>query len=153
MTPYINPWNSPLNSSEANSPDRLENSSGKPTILIVEDDPDNAFLARYISETAGYISHAASSGNEALGLLDRHQYDLMLLDIVLPDIDGFGILQEVRQRYPTTKMPIIAVTAMAYHWQQQHIIEAGFDGYLCKPYTLEAMETLLLKYCSCKSSL
>jgi CheY-like chemotaxis protein len=153
MTPYTNPWNSSLQTSEASSSDTLEISSDKSTILIVEDDPDNAFLAQYISETAGYLAHHANSGAEALRLLEQAHYDLILLDIVLPDIDGFAILQEIRQRYPTSKLPIIAVTAMAYHWQQQHILDAGFDGYLRKPYTLEAMEALLLKYCSCKSPL
>lgn len=152
MTPFTNPWNSSLHAAEASSSARLELSSDKPTILIVEDDPDNAFLAQYISEAAGYIPHNAHSGAEALSLLEQRQYDLILLDIVLPDIDGFAVLKEIRQRYPTSNLPIIAVTAMAYHWQQQHILNSGFDGYLCKPYTLEAMEALLLKYCSCKSS-
>lgn len=152
MTPYTNPWNSSLSASEANSSAKLQVSSDKPTILIVEDDPDNAFLAQYISEAAGYIPHNANSGAEALSLLEQEHYDLILLDIVLPDIDGFAVLQEIRRRYPTSKLPIIAVTAMAYHWQRQHILDAGFDGYLYKPYTLEAMEALLLQYCSCKSS-
>lgn len=123
-----------------------------PTILIVEDNPDNAFLARYICEDAGYVPSAASSGSAALNLLEQQAFNLLLLDIVLPDMDGFMVLEAIRQRHPKSSMPIVAVTAMAYQWQQTHILEAGFDDYLCKPYTVEAMESILLKYHPLKSS-
>jgi len=147
MTPFIVPWNSYSLPSEATASEK-RHLPCNPHILIVEDNPDNAFLAQYISESAGYIPYTAATGADALHLFDQQSFDLILLDIVLPDMDGFAVLQEMHRRHPTLNVPIIAVTAMAYPWQQQHILKAGFNDYLCKPYTLEAMEAILQKYCS-----
>jgi len=149
MTPSTNLWQASPQRPTASIPKRIPLTSPSPTILIVEDDLDNAFLARYISEEAGYVPHSASSGADALKMLNRQTFTLLLLDIVLPDMDGFRILEAIHQQRPTTTMPIIAVTAMAYQWQQHDILNAGFDDYLCKPYSVEAMEAMLLKYHPC----
>lgn len=152
MTKFFNPRNSYPCPQEIFPSEPITAVVDIPSVLIVEDNSDNAFLAQYISESLGFHTIAVERGQDALHQLKQQRFDLVLLDILLPDMDGLTVLQEIRQQFPTQQIPVVAVTAMAYRWQQQQILEVGFDDYLCKPYTIDGLESLLLKYCSCNQN-
>ncbi|ASC69648.1 hypothetical protein XM38_005770 [Halomicronema hongdechloris C2206] len=131
--------------------------SGKkrPQVLVVDDDADNLQLACYVAEQAGYAVLSAKTGRQALELIGHQAIDLLLLDVVLPELDGFAVLKRVRAGADQALMgprssqalPVIAITALASEADQREIMAAGFNDYLCKPYSIQALESLLARYC------
>lgn len=121
--------------------------SEPPLVLVVDDNDDNLQLACYIVEQAGYLSLSASSGKDALVQVQEHNISLILLDIILPDMDGYQVLKQVRQQYSRHTVPIVATTALASESEQQQMLEAGFTRVLCKPYAINDLEALLQQYC------
>lgn len=83
-------------------------------ILVVEDDPPIADLLRIFLETEGYQVSVALDGNRALELLNQEHFDLVTLDLALPDMDGRQILQIIRSHPTTQELPVIVVTAYPY---------------------------------------
>ncbi|MEB3268002.1 MAG: response regulator [Leptolyngbya sp.] len=116
-------------------------------ILVVEDDPDNLTLARYVVEDTGHQVLLATTGAEAIAHLHQHTVTLVLMDILLPDLDGFALLSKLRQGGHNRTVPVIAVTALTQVAMRQQILAADFDGYLPKPYGIDALETLIRHYC------
>lgn len=125
----------------------LSQKSCPPQILVVDDDPDNLQLTCYVVESAGYGVTRAMTGDRAVVLARQIAFDLILLDIVLPDLDGFAVLQQVRQSSLHPAVPVIAITALAHQREKAQIVKAGFNSYLSKPYDIEALELLLSQYC------
>ena len=70
------------------------------------------------------------------------------MDILLPDMDGFALLNTVRQGKHNTTVPVIAITALALTQDRRHQLEINFDGYLTKPYGIEALEAVVQTYCT-----
>lgn len=107
------------------------------TILIVEDDPSSyEYLYEILSENACIIRHA-SSGNEALQIFNQFPSDLILLDIQLPEMDGYEIARQIRQLNPS--IPIIAQTAHAMSDDRQKCIDSGCSEYITKPIQPETL--------------
>jgi CheY-like chemotaxis protein len=105
-----------------------------PKILIVDDDPTNLrFLDEVLSE--GYLVQSVSSGEEALETIHTYQPDIMLLDIMLPGIDGYEVCQAVRQDETFAEMKIILISAKAMAADMQKGYDVGGDGYLTKPFS------------------
>ena len=104
------------------------------TILLVEDNPLNMKLAVDLLEYGGFRVVRAMSGSEAIGYLTREIPDLTLLDIRLPDIDGFEILQRIRSQKRLEEMKVVAMTAQGMREEKTRITDAGFDGYILKPF-------------------
>jgi len=133
-----------------------DNAGGEPPrVLVVDDDADNLQLACYVAEQAGYAVLSASNGRQALDLMAQQAVSLLLLDVVLPELDGFTVLQQVRAgkaARSSQSLPVIAITALASETDQRDIMAAGFDAYLCKPYSIQALESLLARYCPLASS-
>jgi len=104
-------------------------------ILYVEDNPDNLRLVKKVLTSRGYTVHEAVNGTEGLSMAKNLMPDLILLDINLPDIDGYEVAQRIRQsddnalRY----VPIIAITANALKGDAQKALDAGCDVYMSKP--------------------
>ncbi len=104
-------------------------------ILYVEDNPDNLRLVKKVLTSRGYTVHEAVNGTEGLSMAQDLLPDLILLDINLPDIDGYEVAQRIRQsddnalRYA----PIIAITANALKGDAQKALDAGCDVYMSKP--------------------
>ncbi|MBD0335502.1 MAG: response regulator [Cyanobacteria bacterium Co-bin13] len=121
--------------------------SEPPIVLVVDDDADNLQLACYIVEQAGYTALGAGSGKDALAQAQEHDVHLVLLDIVLPDMDGFQVIKQLRQQPLGRPTPVVALTALASELERQQIIEAGFSGFLCKPYAIDDLEATLSQYC------
>jgi putative two-component system response regulator len=105
----------------------------KPVILIVDDQPQNNELLEALLVPQGYEIVKAVSGNEALEKLAGNQIDLMLLDVMMPGMDGFEVTRRVRQDDKNKLLPIILVTALRETEDRVKGIEAGGDDFLSKP--------------------
>jgi two-component system OmpR family response regulator len=107
-------------------------------ILVVEDDPLLAeSLVRALQQQGYRIGHARR-GHDAEALLQAHRFDLLLLDIGLPDIDGFELLRRLRARGDAT--PVLVVTAREAVDERVHGLDLGADDYLTKPFSLSELE-------------
>jgi DNA-binding response OmpR family regulator len=102
------------------------------SILIVEDDTDIAELMRVYMERDGFAAHVVTSGEGARAALSEAPWNLVLLDINLPGVDGFELLQEIRQ---TSQVPVIIVTARQEESDAVYGLGAGADEYVTKPFS------------------
>ncbi|EAW38252.1 response regulator [Lyngbya sp. PCC 8106] len=118
----------------------------KPYVLAVDDNQDNLILIGCVLENLGYPYLSAGSSQEALSLLQHYQPKLILLDIVLPDIDGLQLLRQIRGDQRIHQTTIVAVTGLALGQDRQRLLAAGFDDYLSKPYLLSDLEALVCRY-------
>lgn len=103
------------------------------TILIVEDDADIQELLQNFLQEVGYRVTVAGDGVEALALFSENQYDLILLDIMLPKIDGFGVCELIRGR---SQVPIIMLTALNSEEEQIRGLDLQVDDYITKPFSM-----------------
>ena len=105
------------------------------SVLIVEDDPDIAALvARYLDK-AGFTTARAASGRDALQAIARQPPDLLILDLMLPQVDGLEICRRVRASEATAGLPIIMLTARSDESDRIVGLELGADDYLAKPFS------------------
>jgi CheY-like chemotaxis protein len=122
------------------------------TILVAEDNAVNRELIRELLELRGYTVLEACDGQEALGIIERAQPDLLLLDIGMPVLDGFAVVRRIRESPRIARLPIVAVTAYAMQGDRERILDSGFDGYLSKPINpsslTEELNRLLTKQAS-----
>lgn len=102
-------------------------------ILLVEDNEQNVYLMRYLLEAHGLEVTVARTGPEALAALAGELPHLVLLDILLPGMDGFEVAQAARARPELAALPIIAVTSYAMAGDRERILAAGCDAYIEKP--------------------
>jgi len=119
-------------------------------ILVAEDNPVNQKLAARLLEKRGHSVSVVANGHQALDALDHGDYDLVLMDMQMPEMDGFEATGEVRRREKRTgrHMPVIALTAHAMKGDRERCIEAGMDGYLSKPIRAQDLDEVLAKYMS-----
>src|SRR5450759_1838240 len=105
----------------------------KPVILVVDDQPQNIELLEAHLAPQGYEIVTAASGEEALGKLSSNQIDLILLDVMMPGMDGFEVTRRIRQDDKHRLLPIILVTALHETEDRVKGIEAGCDDFISKP--------------------
>ena len=105
------------------------------TILCIEDNADNMLLFRRVLESAGYRLLQAKRGWDGLALAEAEEIDLILLDINLPDVDGYEIARRLRKSVKSAlgRIPIIVVTANALKGDAQKALAAGCNAYMAKP--------------------
>jgi CheY-like chemotaxis protein len=119
------------------------------TVLIAEDNPVNRELLRELLEMRGYAVIETSNGQEALEQLQKMQPDILLLDLNMPVLDGFGAIERIRKDPGFSGLPVLAVTAYAMRGDREKILSAGFDGYLSKPidpiFLQQELQRLLMK--------
>ncbi len=106
-----------------------------PMLLVVEDDRDLAHLLEYNLQRAGYKCHLVESAEEALVELAHKSFDLLLLDIMLPGIDGFELCRRIRQHQLYRDIPIIMLTAKGEEIDRILGFELGIDDYVVKPFS------------------
>jgi CheY-like chemotaxis protein len=102
-------------------------------VLIAEDNAVNRELLRELLESRGYEVLEACDGQEALQMVEQAQPDILLLDIGMPVLDGFGVIRKIRENPSLATMPVLAVTAYAMQGDRERIMKSGFNGYLSKP--------------------
>jgi two-component system, cell cycle response regulator DivK len=102
-------------------------------VLVVDDNPVSRELVREVLDLPDLEILEAADGREALDKISASVPDLVLLDIRMPDIDGFEVLRQVRQDPKLSSIRIVAFTAFAMRDERQRALAAGFDGYLTKP--------------------
>ncbi len=110
-------------------------------ILYIEDNPDNMMLVKRALEARGYKLLQAMNGLDGVAAAEREDVDLILLDINLPDIDGYEVARKIRSspKHVLAYVPIIAVTANALKGDAEKALSAGCDVYMSKPINIREL--------------
>jgi CheY-like chemotaxis protein len=109
-------------------------------VLLVEDNPVNQLVAVAALRRMGYQPEVAGTGRKALELCGQHPFDIIFMDISMPDMDGFQATAEIRKLEGTDRhTPVVAVTAHAFEGDREKCLAAGMDDYLTKPIDLDSM--------------
>lgn len=120
-------------------------------VLVAEDDPANGFVIKSVLSTAGFEVHVAVSGCEALDRIQTDDYDLIVLDIVLPRVDGLEVLKRLRSPdFPKPGLPVLIQTGRAVAADIARFTDAGCDGWIVKPYKAEALLEKVLEILDAK---
>jgi two-component system cell cycle response regulator DivK len=124
---------------------------GDVCILYIEDNPENRLLVKRVLEAEGYIILEAADGTAGLEIAKQKQPDLILLDINLPEVDGYQLARQFRDTSGLEKVPILAVTANVMKGDRERTLAAGCDGYIPKPLDIDRLplqiEAALQKNC------
>jgi CheY-like chemotaxis protein len=112
-------------------------------ILIVDDDVRNVFALTSVLELHGMHVLFAESGRDGMEMLERHPVDLVLMDIMMPEMDGYETIQAMRRTSQFERLPIIALTAKAMKGDREKSIAAGASDYIAKPVDTEQLLSLL----------
>ncbi len=120
--------------------------NNKQIILAVDDNEDNLLLLTEVLEPLNCLVMTATHGQTALLLAQGYQPDLILLDVMLPDVNGMEVVQRLRQNQETAQIPVVAVTALAREEDRDRLILAGCNNYISKPYLIEDLEALIRQY-------
>ena len=115
------------------------------TVLIVDDEPDNVAVARKVLEYGGAEVHTASNGVEGLKALETLKPSFILLDLSMPEMDGWEMLNRLRADESKPPVPVVALTAHAMAGDRERVMEAGFDGYIAKPFRLSTFMSEILR--------
>jgi two-component system cell cycle response regulator DivK len=113
--------------------------SGKGLILYVEDNPDNRNLVNRVLHAEGYTIIEAINAKQAMEKLQSNQVNLILMDINMPDMDGYTLTAKIKSMEKYAKIPIIAVTANVMRGDREKSLEAGCDGYIQKPIDIDIL--------------
>ncbi len=117
-----------------------------PLILIVEDNPSERFVLKQLLEKFDFDSHIVSNGAGALKAIANNKYSCILMDITLPEMDGFECTRRIRQTENGTHVPIVALTCRDDQASKQTAGDVGMDDYLSKPFEAEQLRKILLRY-------
>lgn len=134
-------------------PDDQQANIRSPLVLAVDDNEDNLILLMHVLQLLQYSLITASNGETAVLMAQDHQPDLILLDIMLPDISGIEVVNRLKQNPLTRTIPVVAVTALARTQDRDRILLAGCNEYISKPYIIEELEALIDRYLGRKNSL
>lgn len=118
---------------DAEDPENMLPTDEKATVLYVEDNPDNRLLIRRILLSENYGLLEANDAQEALEVLKTNKPDLILMDINMPDMDGYTLTAKIKTTPGFERIPILALTANVMRGDKEKSLEAGCDGYIQKP--------------------
>jgi len=105
----------------------------QPTILIVEDSPLNRKLVETVLKQHGYRLLVAEDGQAGVEVALRERPDLILMDVMMPVMNGYDATRRLKDHRETTRIPIVALTASAMPYERDQALNAGCDGYISKP--------------------
>ena len=103
-------------------------------VLVVEDEPENRLLLRVVLTSEGYEVAEAEDGPAALAAAREHRPDLILLDVMMPGMNGYAVLEALRADAATRSVPVIMLTALAQRGDVERAAEMGVAGYVTKPF-------------------
>ncbi len=125
------------------------NIAGK--ILYIEDNPENRLLIRRILQAEGYQVFEAEDASDALHTLQDERPDLILMDINLPEMDGYTLTSQIKSLPGMDNVPIIALTANVMKGDRERTMRAGCDGYIQKPVDVDSLPMLIQGYLSAET--
>lgn len=133
-----------------------DNSTAEPTattaglkglkILLAEDNPFNQAVAVEVLKKQGCEVVVAATGREAVQVFDADRFDVVLMDVEMPDLDGFEATRIIREKETSTRVPIIAQTADAFAADRERCLAAGMDEYIAKPINVNLLVKLLERF-------
>ncbi len=117
-------------------------------VLLAEDNVVNRRVAQRMMEKAGYTIVAVNNGREALKALTEQEFDVVLMDVQMPDMDGFEATAAIRlkEKMTANHIPIIAMTAHAMEGDEAWCLAGGMDGYISKPMRADVLIEIVEKY-------
>ena len=122
------------------------NSNNQPVILVLDDIPTNIVLVKALLKSKNYEVISAKTGTEALALAEERQPDVILLDIMMPVMDGYEVLARLRSNEKTKDLKVIMLSALASEEDITKSEELGADGYLTKPLVARKLYEELEKF-------
>lgn len=115
-------------------------------ILVVDDEPINRTVAGYILEDVGFVVEFAEDGNQAVKMVQYNHYDIVLMDMQMPEMDGLRATEEIRAVPGLERVVIIAMTANAFDDDRVRCLAAGMNDYISKPFNPESLFEKLLQW-------
>ncbi len=115
-------------------------------LLIIEDNEQNLYLMRFLLESRGFVVNGAENGRKGVEMALRQKPLAILLDIQLPEMDGYAVAAELKRHRELDGVPIIAVTSYAMMGDREKILAAGADGYIEKPINPETFIAEILQH-------
>lgn len=114
-------------------------------VLVIEDEESVAKVLKRRLEVSGYLTHTVARGEDALSYMTEHRADLVILDIMLPDLNGYEVSRELRKRYSHWDVPILMLTGLSGPLDRLRGLTHGADAYVTKPYEpAELLEEIAL---------
>ena len=115
-------------------------------ILVVEDNPANLQVVQTVLHALGYQPDTAENGQTGIEMAQVGGYDLILLDVQLPDIDGWAVARHLRQYVRAKRLSIVAITASVTPDDRQRCFDSGMDDFVMKPFKISTLKDVILKY-------
>ena len=115
-------------------------------VLVVEDDAQNSYLNGFILEKSGYEVITATDGEEAIAEVEKRVPDLILMDMLLPKMNGYEATRRIKARPESQGVPIVALTAYSMKGDRERILASGSDGYISKPIDPETFVSEMEQY-------
>ena len=113
---------------------------GPPTVLVVDDDPTFCGIMAEILKMYRARVFIANSAEEAIAILETTTPDLILTDVMMPEVDGLTFVRQIRAEGPSTRVPVIVVSAGVSSREQAAALQAGADSFLPKPFSLKDLQ-------------
>ena len=115
------------------------------TVLIVDDSESICNVLAFLLEKEGYVTHSAYDGERGVEMAREHHPDVILLDIMMPELDGWGVVRRLKGDRETADIPVLALTALRL--TDEHVSAAGFEGYLSKPVSTHRLKEEIQRVC------
>jgi len=115
-------------------------------ILVVEDNPTNRQVVITVLQALGYEPDIAENGQQGIEMAEVGGYDLILLDVQMPDIDGWTVARHLRQYVRDKRLAIVAITAGVTPEDRQRCFDSGMDDFVMKPFKITTLKDVILKY-------
>jgi two-component system cell cycle response regulator DivK len=122
--------------------------SDLPLVLIVDDNDRNRKLARDVLRSARFRTLEAATAAEGIALASEHLPDVILMDLRLPDLDGTDAARMLRAEPRTSRIPVVAVTALPLDGREEWLFDAGFAGYVVKPIDTDEFPDVVRRFCA-----
>jgi len=118
------------------------------TVLYIEDNDDNRLLVRRVLQSEGFQVLEAENAARAMNLLEKQRPDLILMDINLPEVDGYSLTTHLKLKAEFRHVPIIALTANVMRGDRERTLQAGCDGYIQKPIDIDSLPEQIMRFLS-----